>query len=125
LCRTTKPVRIVSSALRAASSVSVIGTVRRVRPFGEVITPRRVCLFTVIVPAIRSTSRRQSSARTSPIRRPASPARQHAAYHIGSSFCAAASSLAYSSRLRATISGRSTFSIPTDGALAMTLACAA
>jgi hypothetical protein len=34
--RITKPVRIVSSALSAASSVSVIGTVRRVRPFGVV-----------------------------------------------------------------------------------------
>lgn len=71
--RITKPVRIVSSAFRAASSVSVMGTVRRVRPLGEVFSPRRVCLFTVIVPATRSTSRFQSSARISPTRGPASP----------------------------------------------------
>ena len=33
----TKPVRAVASALRAASSVAVIGTFRRVRPFGVVV----------------------------------------------------------------------------------------
>lgn len=42
---------IVSSAFRAASSVAVIGTLRRVRPFGVVVSLRRVCWFTVIVPA--------------------------------------------------------------------------
>ena len=34
--RITKPVRIVSSDFNAASSVGVIGTTRRVRPFGVV-----------------------------------------------------------------------------------------
>ncbi|HWU88645.1 MAG TPA: hypothetical protein VN253_15360 [Kofleriaceae bacterium] len=35
--RITKPVRIVARAFRAASSVAVIGTLRRVRPFGVVV----------------------------------------------------------------------------------------
>jgi hypothetical protein len=44
---------------------------RRVRPFGVVVSPWQVCWFTVIVLAIRSTSSRQRSALTSPLRSPA------------------------------------------------------
>src|SRR4029078_5082961 len=81
--RTTKPSRIVSKARSAFSSAAVIGIVRLVRPFGVVGSPYQVCWFTVIVFAIRSTSSRQRSALTSPLRSPASPARHTAAHQSG------------------------------------------
>ena len=64
-------------------------SVSRVRPLGEVVSAFRLCWFTVIVLAIRSTSSRQRSALISPTRRPASPASQTATYHVGLSTCAA------------------------------------
>jgi hypothetical protein len=61
----------------ASSSVVVIGTTRRVRPFGVPAVGSSwpsswTCWFTVIVPAMRSTSSRHLSPFTSPIRSPAS-----------------------------------------------------
>ena len=39
----TNPARTTERRLSAATSVDVIGTVRRVRPFGVPVMPRRVC----------------------------------------------------------------------------------
>src|SRR6185436_18058204 len=90
-----------------------MGTERRVRPFGVVTTPFRLCRFTVIVLATMSTSSRHRSALISPTRSPASPARHTPVYQSSPSSFAAARRRAYCAKSHATTSGRSTLNIPT------------
>ena len=68
---------------------------------------------------MRSTSSRQRSAFTSPLRSPASPARHTPAYHSGPSTLAATRRRAYCSKSHGSISGRSTLYSPIRGALSI------